>query len=181
MVSAVANPIQELAARLPEAARDIKVNFKNIFAGKVLEPSVNYGIALAVAYNEGHGELSQAIIAEGRAQGVLDEATLEDAKAAAALMSMNNVYYRFRHLIGKESYNQMPARLRMQRIAKPATDKNTFELFSLAVSAVNGCGMCMQSHEAILVQHGVSEEAVNEAIRIAAITRATAVSLRLDS
>lgn len=180
MTTATASAVQELASRLPEAARDIKVNFKNIFNGKILEAKVTFGIALAVAYNEGRRDLIDALLEEGRAQEVLDDATVEDAKASAALMSMNNVYYRFRHLVGKPSYNSMPARLRMQRIGKPATEKTTFELFSLAVSAVNGCGMCMESHEAVLVKHGVSEEAIHEAVRIAAVTRATAVSLGIE-
>ncbi|CAM2005725.1 carboxymuconolactone decarboxylase family protein [Acanthopleuribacter pedis] len=181
MTTATASAIQELAARLPEAARDIKVNFKNIFNGKILDAKVTFGVALSIAYNESNNELIEALVEEGRARDVLDEATIEDAKAAAALMSMNNVYYRFRHLVGKEAYSTMPARLRMQRIGKPATEKTTFELFSLAVSAVNGCGMCMESHEAVLVKHGVSEEAIHEAVRIAAITRATSVSLGIPS
>ena len=55
---------------------------------------------------------------------------VEDAVAAAALMAMNNVYYRFRHLIGKPSYGDQPARLRMNRLVKPAASKVDFELFS---------------------------------------------------
>jgi alkyl hydroperoxide reductase subunit D len=104
---------------------------------------------------------------------------VDDAMAAAALMAMNNVYYRFRHMIGKSSYSQMPARLRMQRIAKPLTNKPDFELFCLAVSAINGCEMCMRSHEEVVLQGGLSEDQVHDAIRVAATINAASVALEL--
>jgi lipoyl-dependent peroxiredoxin subunit D len=104
---------------------------------------------------------------------------VEDAKAAAALMAMNNVFYRFRHMIGKPSYDAKPARLRMQRIAKPATNKADFELFCLAVSAINGCEMCIRSHEAAVIEGGLSEDHVFDAVRIAAVVHAAAVALEL--
>jgi alkyl hydroperoxide reductase subunit D len=94
-------------------------------------------------------------------------------------MAMNNVYYRFRHLVGKPSYGDKPARLRMQRIAKPATDKTTFELICLAVSAINGCETCIQSHERVVIEGGLSEDQVNDAVRIAATIQAAAVSLEI--
>ena len=179
MSTAVAERINAFAGTLPQAAKDIKLNLKNLFKPSALSPQQAYGTALACAYNEGDRELATAIHEDGAATGALTEETVEDAKAAAALMSMNNVYYRFRHMIGKEIYSQLPARLRMQRLMKPVTDKATFELFSIAVSAINGCEMCIRSHEKVLTQHGVSEEAIHEAVRIAAIVRATAVSSRL--
>jgi alkyl hydroperoxide reductase subunit D len=104
---------------------------------------------------------------------------IDDAVASAALMAMNNVYYRFRHLVGKPSYSQMPARLRMQRIAKPLTNKADFELFCLAVSAINGCEMCIRSHEEVVLKGGLSEEQVHDAVRIAATVSAAALSLEL--
>ena len=94
-------------------------------------------------------------------------------------MAMNNVYYRFRHMIGKESYDAKPARLRMQRIAKPATSKADFELFCLAVSAINGCEMCIRSHEAAVISGGLTEDHVVDAVRIAAVINAAAVALEL--
>ena len=80
---------------------------------------------------------------------------VEDAKAAAALMGMNNVYYRFRHMVGREEYAQKPARLRMQRLVQVATNKVDFELFCLAVSAINGCESCIRSHERVVVEGGL--------------------------
>ena len=102
---------------------------------------------------------------------------VEDALAAASLMAMNNVYYRFRHLAGKPSYSEKPARLRMNRIAKPATPRADFELVCLAVSAVNGCEACIQAHEKAVLEGGLTEDHVHDAVRIAAVVRAAATAL----
>ncbi len=104
---------------------------------------------------------------------------IEDAKAAASLMAMNNVYYRFRHIVGKESYGTKPARLRMNRLIKPATNKADFELFSLAVSAINNCEACVNSHEHAVLEGGLTEEHVHDAVRVAATLHAAAVALEL--
>jgi alkyl hydroperoxide reductase subunit D len=89
-------------------------------------------------------------------------------------MGMNNVYYRFLHLVEDAEYGQMPARLRMNIIGNPGIDKVDFELFSLAVSAINGCGMCIVSHERQLRKHGLSREAIQSGVRIAATIHAVA-------
>ena len=98
------------------------------------------------------------------------------AKAAASIMGMNNVYYRFTHLVGGD-YPNLPARLRMNVMAKPGVEKVDFELWSLAVSAVNGCGMCMESHEKVVRHGGLSSEQVQAAVRIAAVVHAVAATL----
>lgn len=90
-------------------------------------------------------------------------------------MAMNNVYYRFRHMVGKEAYSQRPPRLRMQRLAQPAGAKVDFELFALAVSAVNACESCVQAHERAVLQGGLTEDHVHDAVRIAAVLHAVAV------
>jgi alkyl hydroperoxide reductase subunit D len=116
---------------------------------------------------------------------VLQEGTLSPAQrwgvavasAAAALMAMNNVYYRFRHMVGKPAYAQKPARLRMNRLAKPLTSRADLELFSLAVSAINGCEVCVQAHERAVLEAGLSEDHVHDAVRIAATVHAAAVAL----
>ena len=101
-------------------------------------------------------------------------AVLDDAVAAAALMGMNNVYYRFRHLVGKPSYGDKPARLRMNRLVKPAASKVDFELFCLAVSAINGCGVCVDAHEKVLLEKGANEDTILAAVRIASTIHALA-------
>ena len=104
-------------------------------------------------------------------------AVVGTARAAAVLMAMNNVYYRFRHMIGKPVYSQKPARLRMQRIAQPATNKADFELLCLAVSAINGCEACVKAHEQAVIDGGLTEEHVHDAVRMAAVVHAAAVGL----
>ncbi len=169
--------LEELRASISEPARDIKLNLQSVLQQGTLTPAQRWGVAIASAVATRNVELRDAIISEARKEV---EATLvDDALAAAALMAMNNVYYRFRHLIGKPSYSQMPARLRMQRIAKPLTNKPDFELFCLAVSAINGCEMCIRSHEEVVLQGGITEEQVHDAIRVAATVNAAAVAIEL--
>jgi alkyl hydroperoxide reductase subunit D len=91
-------------------------------------------------------------------------------------MAMNNVYYRFTHLVGG-GYPALPAKLRMNIMAKPGVDKVDFELWSLAVSAINGCGMCMESHEKVVRHGGLSAEQVQTAVRIASVVHAVAATL----
>ena len=106
---------------------------------------------------------------------------IEDALAAAALMGMNNVYDRFRHLVGQESYASKPARLRMNRLVRPAASKLDFELFCLAASANNACESCIRSHEEVVTAGGLSEDAVHDAVRIAATIAGAAVALELPA
>jgi alkyl hydroperoxide reductase subunit D len=169
--------VDELRAQMPDAARDIKLNLQSVLQPGILTTAQRWGVAIASAVAARNPRLRDAIIADARLE-VGDE-VIDDALAAAALMAMNNIYYRFRHMVAKESYAQKPARLRMQRIAKPATNKPDFELFCLAVSAINGCEMCVRSHEAVVVEGGISEDQVHDAIRVAATINAAAVSLEL--
>jgi lipoyl-dependent peroxiredoxin subunit D len=118
-----------------------------------------------------------AIVAEARSRGL--DGAVEDGLAAATLMAMNNVYYRFRDMVGKPAYSEKPARLRMGRLAQPATSRTDLELFSLAASAINGCEACVRAHEDMVVKGGLAEEAVHDAVRIAAVIHAAAVGLEI--
>jgi alkyl hydroperoxide reductase subunit D len=169
--------IEKLREQMPDAARDIRLNLQTVFQSTTLTPAQMWGVALASAIATHNGELARAVFVE--AQGKVDENVIEDAMAAAALMAMNNVYYRFRHLVGKESYAAKPARLRMNWIGKPMSNKADFELFCLAVSAINGCEACIRSHEEVVTAGGVSEDQVHDAVRIAATIQAAAVSLEI--
>ena len=173
------NRIEELRQRLPEAAKDVKLNLQSVLQQSSLTPAQVWGTAVASAIASRHAGLAEAVLADAAEQ--VDANVLEDAKAAAALMSMNNVYYRFRHMIGKESYSQKPARLRMNWIAKPLANKPDFELFCLAVSAINGCEMCVRSHEDVVLKGGLTEDQVHDAVRIAATINAAAVSLEIGA
>jgi lipoyl-dependent peroxiredoxin subunit D len=167
--------LETIRDQLPEYARDLKLNI-----GSVLTPQGAPGlsekqiaaIALSTAIAARNPQLTQAI--EAWAIPHLDDAYVNGARAAAAIMGMNNIYYRFLHLVEDSEYATMPARLRMNIIGNPGIDKLDFELLSLAVSAVNGCGMCITSHEKKLRAGGISREQIQSAVRIASVIHAVA-------
>jgi lipoyl-dependent peroxiredoxin subunit D len=89
-------------------------------------------------------------------------------------MGMNNVYYRFLHLTANEKYRTIPARLRMNVLRTHGVEAADFELWCLAVSAVNNCQACVVSHEQVVREKGISEEGVLAAVRVAAVIHALA-------
>jgi alkyl hydroperoxide reductase subunit D len=137
-----------------------------------------WAIALASAIAARNTKFARSVEAASRAH--LADVEVDGAKAAAAIMGMNNIYYRFLHLVEDGEYQTMPARLRMNVIANHGIDKLDFELISLAVSAVNGCGLCVTSHEKKLRSHEVSRESIQSAVRIAATIHAVAVALEFE-
>jgi len=166
---------EEVRSTLPDAAKDIRLNLQSVLESGALNDAQKWGVAAACAIAARNPRLKDAILADALLKA--GETVVEDARAAAVLMAMNNVYYRFRHQIGKPGYAQKPARLRMQRIAQPLTNKLDFELFCLAVSAINGCEACVRAHEQAVVDGGLSEEHVHDAVRIAGVVHAAAVAL----
>ncbi|MFN7131113.1 MAG: carboxymuconolactone decarboxylase family protein [Myxococcales bacterium] len=166
--------IEALKSRIPDYAKDLRINLGGLGSIEGLTPQQLWGAALASALAARNPEVIKAIAAEAAPH--LNAVATDAAKAAAAIMGMNNVYYRSVHLLGGE-YGSMPARLRMQVIGNPGVDKVDFELWSLAVSAVNGCGMCLQAHEKELLAKGASKEMVQNGVRIGAIIHAVAVVL----
>jgi alkyl hydroperoxide reductase subunit D len=166
---------EDLKNALPEYARDLKLNLSALPTDPTLTTQQVYGGMLAAALASRNQQVIKAIAAEA-AQHLSSE-TATAAKAAAAIMGMNNIYYRSVHLIGDQDYATLPARLRMNIMAKPGVEKVDFELWSLIVSAINGCGMCLDSHEKTLRKEGVSKEAVQQALRIASVVHAVAVAL----
>jgi alkyl hydroperoxide reductase subunit D len=166
--------LEALRNALPDYAKDQKLNLGSLAAETLLTEQQRAGTFVVSALASRNPQVIREIVAEFGPQ--LAPEALVAAKAAASVMGMNNIYYRFTHLVAGD-YAQMPARLRMNIMAKPGVEKVDFELWSLAVSAINGCGMCMESHEKTLLQHGVSKEAVQAAVRIAAVVHATAATL----
>jgi alkyl hydroperoxide reductase subunit D len=167
-----------LRESLPDAARDIKLNLQNVLTPGLLNVEQTWGVALACAWTARQPKLTEALLSDARASGV-SESVIDDAKAAAILMGMNNVYYRFRHIVGKEDYSQKPARLRMLRTNQVASNKVDFELFCLAASTINNCQSCVQSHEAVVTEGGLSTDQVHDAARIAATIHAAAVAVEM--
>ena len=171
--------VDAIRDRFPEAAKDIKLNLQNVLGQGSLSAAQRWGVAIASAIAARNGELRNAIIDD--AKGEIEAGVIDDAAAAAALMAMNNVYYRFRHFMAEASYDTKPARLRMNRIARPVTNKTDFELFCLAVSAINGCETCVRSHEKNVIEGGLSDDQIHDAVRIAATVHAAAVSLEMEA
>jgi lipoyl-dependent peroxiredoxin subunit D len=169
--------LETLRGAIPEVAKDLKLNLGAVLQPGNLTQDQVWGVAVATAIASRNPQLRQAVLED--ALVTVSPAVVDDAKAAAALMAMNNVYYRFRHMVSKEEYSEKPARLRMQRLGQVATNKADFELFCLAVSAINGCEMCVRSHEDVVVGAGLSTDQVHDAVRIAATMHGVAVALEM--
>jgi len=170
--------LSDLRNSLPEYAKDLKLNLDSVLSetgAAGLDATQVRAIALASAIGARHAPLVAAI--EAFAAEQLSAEQISGAKAAAAIMGMNNVYYRATHLIHNAEYGQLRTGLRMNVMANPGLDKATFELASLAVSAINGCGACLDSHERVVREHGVSAQGVQSALKIAAVVHAVAVTL----
>jgi alkyl hydroperoxide reductase subunit D len=175
-VTAPVAAIERIKRRIPDHARDLRINLGVITAATALSPHQAWGTAVAAAVTSRSPELLAAI--EEAAAPHLTPESLAAARAAASIMAMNNIYYRFVHMIGDDSeYHQMPARLRMQVIGKPGVDALDFELWCLAASAITGCEQCVRAHEASVRQRGGAADHVHEAVRIAAVVHAVAVTL----
>lgn len=170
--------LEALRNRLPEYAKDLKLNLGSLATEPVLNQQQLAGTFVASAIASRNAEVTRAIVAEFGPR--LSPEALTAAKAAAAIMGMNNVYYRFTHLVGGD-YSSMPAKLRMNVMAKPGVEKVDFELWSLAVSAINGCGMCMEAHEKVVLQAGLSKEQVQAAVRISAVVHAVAATIEAEA
>jgi len=172
--------ISNLKSSIKDYAKDIKLNITGVLdadnSGGLSQNQV-YAIALASAYSTKQADVITALEAE--VEGKISDAEINAAKSAAAMMAMNNIYYRFVHLVSDNEYANMPAGLRMNVIANPGVEKIDFELYSLAVSAINGCGMCIDAHVNQAVKHGVSKQAVQHTIKIGAVINAAAQALAI--
>jgi alkyl hydroperoxide reductase subunit D len=170
--------VDTLKERLPDFAKDIRLNLGNVLqAEEASGLSLNQvlGVALAAAYATRSKPVVDAVL--GNAKGVLTEEEANAARAAATIMAMNNVYYRSTYMAQDEEIGQMPARLRMNVIGSPGVDKLTFELYSLAVSAINACSACIVSHSTGVQQHGLPKAGVQHVFRIASVLNAAAQAL----
>ncbi len=171
--------LQELLDSLPSYARDLKLNLPGLLQQTDLTEQQAWGTLVACAYAARNGELLRTAVAEASTH--LAPEVIEAAKTAAAIMGMNNVFYRFQHLIEKDKYSTIPARLRMQGLRSHGINQEDFELWCTAVSAVNGCGKCLVAHERVVLEKGMTEETVLAAVRIASVVHGLAVVLDAES
>jgi alkyl hydroperoxide reductase subunit D len=153
---------------LPGYAKDLKLNYSTLVRQNTeLTPQQLWGTVVASAIATRSEALTGAALAAGEAQ--LSPQALEAAKSAAAVMGMNNIYYRFLHLTTNDKYSTLPARLRMNAIRTHGIEALDFELWALAVSAINGCGKCVDSHEKVVREKGANEDLVAAVVRVASV------------
>ena len=164
--------LDTLKSKLPEYAKDLKLNLGSMANETILTDQQKYGCMLACAHAVGEPQTLRAL--ESEACSRISPEAVTAAKAASAIMGMNNVYYRSTHLFTNGIYKTLPAKLRMNVIGAPGIEKADFELFALAVSAVNGCGMCLDAHEGVLRKHGLTTDQIQAGVRIASVVNAAA-------
>ncbi|MBA2709320.1 MAG: carboxymuconolactone decarboxylase family protein [Tatlockia sp.] len=166
--------LERTKEQLPEFAKDARINLS-----KVLDLSQSEGLteeqiigsALAVAFH-----LNDRLLIADLSELCQSEEIKKAAKIAASLMAMTNIYYRFVHLSENAELAQVPAGLRMQGMMNSGVDRLTFELMSLAVSILNGCGACISAHTAQLTEHGFSVQSLARIGRISAVLHMVHVS-----
>jgi alkyl hydroperoxide reductase subunit D len=163
--------LEQLAASDSRGLKDLKLNIGTVLRSTNMSKKEAFLLSLAAAVNERHEVLRAGFELMAKNEGATD-AEIAETNACVAVMSANNVFYRFRHyMAGVEYYSKTPAGLRMTVMANPVLGKEFFELMSLAVSALNGCEMCVQSHESSVKQHGASEPRIYDAIRLVAVVK----------
>ena len=172
--------LDALRETLPAYAKDLSLNLSSLANETVLSDQQKWGCFVAAAHAVGQREVVRATGNAAQAAGLSPEAA-NAAKAAAAIMGMNNVYYRSLHLLSNPECRTLPARLRMNVMANPGVEKTDFELWCTAVSAINGCGACLDSHEAELKKHGMAAQQVQAALRIAAVANAVSRVLQAEA
>jgi alkyl hydroperoxide reductase subunit D len=171
--------LDELKAALPEYAKDLKLNLSAVIGNSDLPEQQLWGTVLACAMATRSAAVLRELEPEAKAN--LKPEAYNAAKGAAAIMGMNNVYYRTLHLLSDKEYGSMRAGLRMNIIGTPGVEKADFELWCFAVSAINGCGQCLDSHEAVLRKAGVEREVIQASMKIAAVINAVAATLDAEA
>lgn len=171
--------LEALKGRLPDYAKDLKLNLGTLAAEPSLTEQQRAGTFVASALASRNAETIANVVAEFGPK--LSPQALNAAKAAAAIMGMNNIYYRFTHAVTAKEYASMRAGLRMNIIAQHGVSGTDFELWCLAVSAINGCSACMDSHEKAVVEKGVTREVVQAVVKIASVIHAVAVTLEAEA
>jgi alkyl hydroperoxide reductase subunit D len=163
--------LDALIDSLPSSAKDLRLNYSSLVRNNTeLTAQQLWGTVVATAIATRCASLTAAVFAA--APDCLSPQAFEAAKAMAAIMGMNNIWYRFHHLSSNSKYNEMPARLRMSGLRGHGVEEMDAELWALTVSAINGCGKCVDAHEKVVREKGASEEVIAAAIRVASVIHA---------
>ena len=161
-----------LLASLPAYAQDLTVNLSATLDQPGLTVLQVWGTAVASAAACRNRVLLEAIKAQ--AAKLLEPAMIEAALGASAIMGMNNIYFRFLHLAQHEQYSTMRSGLRMNFTRAHGAPVVDFELWCVAVSAIHGCGKCIEAHDQRARDKGATEEVVLAVVRIASVVHAVA-------
>jgi alkyl hydroperoxide reductase subunit D len=164
--------MEQLLSSIPDYAKDLRLNLQAVLKQAELTEQQTWGTVVACALASRNQKVIDALVAAAAPH--LQPVAMEAAKGAAAIMGMNNIFYRFQHLSEHEKYSTVPARLRMNIMRMHGSDPLDFELWCLAVSAINGCGKCITAHDRVLREKGMTEETVVAAVRIASVIHAVA-------
>ncbi|MFD5496363.1 carboxymuconolactone decarboxylase family protein [Streptomyces sp. NPDC001812] len=170
---------ESLKSRLPDYARDLTLNLDAAIGRSDLPVQRLWGTVLSTAIASRSAVVLRELEPEARA--VLSPEAYRAAKTTASVMALNNVFFRTRHLLSDKEYGNLRTGLRMNVLGDPGVDRVDFEFWAFAVSAVNGCGLCLDAHESVLRKAGVEREVVQEAIRIAAVVQAVAATLEAEA
>jgi alkyl hydroperoxide reductase subunit D len=170
----VSEQLRLLAQTDARYLRDLKINVTNALGAETLAKKEAYLLAYSVAVNEKNEALQKAFAQSAMQEGATDN-ELAEVISCTSLLNANNVYYRFRHFMHEEFYNTAQAGIRMSIMANPVLGKEFFELLSLVVSALNGCELCVTSHEKTLVGHDTTKQRIHDAVRLGAVIKSLAV------
>ena len=152
--------LEALAASLPAYAGDLALNLASLLEEPQLTSQQKWGCFVASAHAVATPAVVKAIEAAAAEAGLSDAAKTA-AKGAAAIMAQNNIYFR-----------ALRARLRMKIVSNPGVERDDFDLWCVAVSAIHGCPDCLDAHESNLSQRGVDPLVTQTALRIAAVVHA---------
>lgn len=172
--------IDALRASLPDYAGDLGVNLALLVDDPALDRETRWACFIAAACAAGEPQTLRAIDAAATAAGV-SAGGRRAGRAAAAMMAMTNVYFRALHLMEPAEYRALPSRLRMNAPGHSRAEGIGYALACLAVSAINGCGACLDSHETKLRRQGVEPVQVQTALRIASVVWAVSRTLAAEA
>jgi len=167
--------LNSIKERLPEHAKDIRLNLDGVIARSSLAPEDALGVALACAVAAKSKPLVDAF------KAATPPAEAYAAMTAAALMGMNNVWYPFVEMAGDDELKTLRPELRMNAYATSGgVSKTKFEAYALAASIVGKCHFCVKSHYELLKKEGLTTQQLRDIGRIAAVVNATALVIAAE-
>ena len=167
--------LDALKERIPDYAKDIRLNLDATIARSSLPAEDALGVALASAFAANSKPLIDAF------KAAAPQAEAQAALTAAALMGMNNVWYPFIEMADDADLKTVRPELRMNAYATSGgVEKKKFEAYALAASIVGKCHFCLKSHAELLKKEGYTTQQLRDIGRIAAVVNATAQVLAAE-